>query len=94
MNKIIAHNNHYSRSYIEVQNAETAIALVKAGLGFTVVPSYFEEFSYGDGLNYSELPNSFALNERAISLLYRKERVLKKEELLFLQCAKQALGLY
>lgn len=94
MDKIISNNNNYENNYIEVQNTETAVALVKSGLGFTVVPSYFEEFSFGDGLKYSELPKSFIPNERIVSLLHRKEKELKKEELLFLQCSKQALSLY
>lgn len=92
MNNVVAHNNSYSSNYIEVQNTETAVALVKAGLGFTVVPSYFEEFSFGDGLAYSELPNSFSKKERSISLMYRKDKTLKKEELFFLECAKEALS--
>lgn len=91
MNNLVAHNN-YSNNYIEAQNTETAVALVKAGLGFTVVPSYFEEFSFDDGLVYSELPNLFSKKERSISLMYRKDKTLKKEELLFLQCAKEALS--
>ena len=94
MNKLVAQNSEYSKSYIEVQNTETAVALVKAGLGFTVVPSYFEEFSYGDGLRYSEIPKSIMLNERSLSLLYRKDKALIEAELLFLNCAKQALSLY
>lgn len=94
MNKILSSNNQYDKNYIEVQNTETAVALVKAGLGFTVVPSYFEEFSFGDGLKYSELPKNIIPDERIVSLMYRKEKSMKKEELLFLQCAKQALSLY
>lgn len=92
MNNIIENNDAYSKNYIEVQNAETAVALVKAGLGFTIVQSYFEEFSHGDELTYSELPDSIILNDRIISLLYRKGRKLTKEELLFIECAQQALG--
>ena len=68
--------------------------MVKAGLGFTVVPSYYEEFSYGDGLRYSELPNTITLNDRIVSLLYLKDRILKKEEMLFLKCAQQSLSVY
>ena len=94
MNKIISHNKNVSRTYIEVQNTETAVALVKAGLGFTVVPSYFEEFSHGDGLRYEEIPDSFAISTRTVSLVYRKNRTLNKEEPLFLNCSKQALATY
>lgn len=93
MNNIIARNN-YADNYIEVQNAETAFALVKEGLGFTVLPSFFELFSYGDGLRYSELPNSIANKERTVSLMHRKDKSLTEEELFFLQCAKKALSLY
>lgn len=94
MNKIVAQNRQCDRNYIEVQNTETAVALVKAGLGFTVVPSYFEEFSYGDGLRYSELPKSVVVKDRIVSLLYLKDRALKPEELLFQKCIKEALSMY
>ena len=94
MNKIVALNKQCARNYIEVQNTETAVALVKAGLGFTVVPSYFEEFSYGDGLRYSELPKSVVVNDRIVSLLYLKDRALKPEEMLFQKCVKEALSMY
>ena len=94
MNAIIAHNGCYSENYIEVQNTETAVSMVKAGLGFTVVPSYYEEFSHGDGLRYSEIPSTIAFNNRIVSLLYLKRRTLTIEEQLFSKCAKQALSMY
>lgn len=94
MNRIIAHDTRYLGNYIEAQNTETAISLVKAGIGFTVVPSYYEEFSHGDGLRYSELPNSITLSDRIVSLLYIKDRTLKVEEKLFIKCAKLALSVY
>ena len=93
MDNIINSNKSYSKNYIEVINAETAVALVKAGLGFTITPSYFEEFTHGDELKYSELPSSIASKNRVIALLYKKGRKLSKEELLFLECAQQALSL-
>lgn len=90
MNDVVASNPRYSNSCIEAQNTETAVALVKAGLGFTVVPSYFEEFSFNDGLKYSELPS--VLKERTVSLMYRNDKTLKPQEKLFMQCAIEALG--
>lgn len=92
MDAIVADGIDDSKCYLEAQNTETAVAMVKAGLGFTVVPSYFEEFAFGDGLKYSELQNASASYERLVCLLYRNDKTLRKEERLFMQCAIETLS--
>lgn len=91
MQKVVEQNSVYSSNYIETQNTETAISLVKSDLGFTVVPSYFEEFSSGDGLEFIELDKTYDNRERKVSLMYRKDKILKEEEKLFIKCAKASL---
>ena len=92
MNAVVAGSADCSKTYIEAQNTETAVAMVKAGLGFTVVPSYFEEFSFDDGLQYSELRGACPAKERTVSLMYRSDKILNKELQLFMRCATEALG--
>ncbi|MBO5287173.1 MAG: LysR family transcriptional regulator [Clostridia bacterium] len=85
-----------SEPIIECQSIESALALVKRGIGATLVPSYVFDFSNRENgdlafyqlplESYPELASSL---ERQVCLFYRKEQFLTQAEHDFIDCVKQ-----
>lgn len=75
---------------IECINIETAVALVRAGLGATIVPSYIAEYgAVGDGIRFLPVDAAGgAEHSRRVCAFYRKEQFLTPSEKRFLACAK------
>lgn len=95
MNKIVSKTG-ISEPAIEAQSIESAISLVKAGLGATIVPSYIASFGESDKMSnlrfiaLSELgiEESSSLYKRKVCLFFRKEQFLTKAEEALIECAK------
>ncbi len=81
---------------IEAQSIESAISLVKAGLGATIVPSYIASFGESDKTNNLRfialsklgIEESSALYKRKVCLFFRKEQFLTKSEQALIECAE------
>lgn len=77
---------------IECQSIESALALVKKGIGVMIVPSYIARGSKNQ--NSSEISFLPLLNvsrdyNRKICLFYRKEQFLTQSEKSFIECVKE-----
>lgn len=85
---------------IECQSVEAALAMVRCGLGITVIPSYISEFgadSQNQGVEFVKLPAELSeqiLSEsrRTVCVFYRREQFLSAAEKVFIECARQARG--
>lgn len=83
---------------IECQSIESALALVKKGIGSMIVPSYIAEYSHpgqNDGVFFKELPNEVRSHlgaelERKVCIFYRKEQFLANAEKTFIEACKIA----
>lgn len=89
---------------IECQNMVTAMALVQAGVGVMLVPSYMaKEIDRGTGdkqnsldrvrflpLDLAAYPTLAGAINRKVCLFYRKEQFLSKSEKAFIRCAIEA----
>lgn len=81
---------------IECQSIESALALVKKGIGSMIVPSYIAEYSHpgqNDGVFFKELPIEVrrrlgAELERNVCIFYRKEQFLANAEKAFIEACK------
>ena len=79
---------------IECQSIESALALVKRGLGATIVPSYVEKYGSEDQNKYirfmplptNDLKSLYDLYKRKVCLFYRKEQFLTQAEKEFISC--------
>ena len=79
---------------IECQSIESALALVKRGLGATIVPSYVEKYGSEDqnkNIRFMSLPTNdikslYDLYKRTVCLFYRKEQFLTQAEKKFISC--------
>lgn len=69
---------------------ESALAMVKAGLGITIVPSYIAKFGHDDGLRFEPIPDEMAdgLKPSKFCLFYRKNQFLTQAEAAFIDCAQ------
>lgn len=79
---------------IECQSIESALALVKKGLGATLVPSYvfnFGDFKGSDCVSFYDLPSELHLKNmsRRVCLFYRKEQSLTESERDFIACVQK-----
>ena len=85
---------------IECQSIESALSLVKRGLGATIVPSYVEKYGSDEqnknlrfmSLPTKDLPSLCDLYRRKVCLFYRKEQFLSAAEKEFILCVKQITG--
>lgn len=82
---------------IECQSIESALALVKRGLGVMIVPSYIAQYGSEEQKNqleflelpteaYQKQPTTF---KRKVCLFYRKSQVLSQAEKDFIFCVKE-----
>ena len=78
---------------IECQSIESALALVKRGIGITLVPSYVEKYGnteQNQALRFLPLTNLLPgyedINKRQVCLFYRKEQFLTETEKKFISC--------
>lgn len=71
---------------IECQSIESALSLVKKGLGATIVPSYITR-NNDDNIKFVSLnKNSQEKYQRKICIFYRKEQFLTQSEKDFIDC--------
>lgn len=89
---------------VECQNMVTAMALVQAGVGVMLVPSYMAKGKSGESddkgnlldavcflpLDLKEYPTLVDETNRKVCLFYRKEQFLSKSEKGFIRCAIEA----
>lgn len=87
---------------IECQNMVTAMALVQAGVGVMLVPSYMakndgadDKINFLDAVRFLPLdlaayPTLAVETNRKVCLFYRKEQFLSKSEKSFIRCAVEA----
>ena len=77
---------------IECQSIESAMALVKHGLGAMLVPSYIAEFGTAEqnrNILFLPLPTEWAkAYQRDVCLFYRKEQFLTQAEREFIACVE------
>ena len=73
------------RAQIECQSIESALALVKRGIGAMLVPSYIAMAEKGQGVIFLELDSS-SKYERRVCLFYRNEQFLTQAEKDFIEC--------
>lgn len=76
-----------SKPQIECQSIESALALVKAGLGVMLVPSYFD-VKQNDDVRFVSLDSEY---NRKVCIFYRKEQFLTMSERDFITCVKKAI---
>ena len=82
---------------IECQSIESALALVKRGIGITLVPSYVAKYGtreQNQALRFLPLTNlgSEDINKRQVCLFYRKEQFLTETEKEFISCVCKITG--
>ena len=80
----IASDKGIRKPEIECQSIESALALVKRGIGAMLVPSYFDVES-NDDIRFLPLENSEEY-KRTVCLFYRKEQFLTQAEKDFIDC--------
>ena len=82
---------------IECQSIESALSLVKKGIGATIVPSYVSQYGTGEqneNIRFLRLPvdkypkweNAY---RRKVCLFYRREQFLTQAERQFITCVKE-----
>lgn len=82
---------------IECQSIESALSLVKKGIGVMIVPSYISrEYKNRQNSEVEFLPltdisqsNSVSSYKRKVCLFYRKEQFLSQSEKIFIDCVKE-----
>jgi len=82
---------------IECQSIESAMALVRQGIGTMFVPSYIRDFGsveQNKGVHFYKLPRDHypglkPMAKRKVSLFYRREQFLTQAEKSFISCAKE-----
>ncbi|NLW91182.1 MAG: LysR family transcriptional regulator [Syntrophomonadaceae bacterium] len=82
---------------IECQSIESAMALVKQGIGAMLVPSYIRDYGLDEQnkkvrfyqLPLDQYPLLKSATKRKVSLFYRKEQFLTQAEKSFIECAKE-----
>ena len=78
---------------IHCSSIESALAMGKAGLGITIVPSYIAEFGQDDGLRFEPIPKEMAdgMKPSKFCLFYRKNQFLTQAEATFIDCARRVV---
>ncbi|MBR5513511.1 MAG: LysR family transcriptional regulator [Ruminococcus sp.] len=86
---------------IECQSVESALAMVRCGLGVTLIPSYIYEFGNAQNreIYFIKLPDELSEQvlkngRRTVCVFYRREQFLSKAEKAFIECAKEVKQLY
>ena len=82
---------------IECQSIESAMALVKQGIGTMLVPSYIRDYGSDEHnrnvhfyqLTLEQYPFLKPTTKRKVSLFYRKEQFLTQAEKRFIHCARE-----
>ena len=82
---------------IECQSIESAMALVKQGIGAMLVPSYIRDYGSDEqnkNVHFYQLPLDQypflkSTTKRKVSLFYRREQFLTQAEKSFIKCAKE-----
>ena len=82
---------------IECQSIELALALVKRGIGITLVPSYVEKYGTDEQrhnlrfltLPIENIPAFKEISKRNVCLFYRKEQFLTNSEKILISCIKE-----
>lgn len=82
---------------IECQSIESAMALVKQGIGAMLVPSYIRDYGMDEqntNVHFYQLPLDQypflkSTTKRKVSLFYRREQFLTQAEKSFIKCAKE-----
>lgn len=85
---------------IECHTIESALALVKRGIGVMIVPSYISRYGSEElnqiisflPLSIQEMPGLNGLMKRKICLFYRKEQFLSEVERDFIKCAQSVVN--
>ena len=79
-----------ARPGIECQSIESALCLVKRGLGVTLVPSYIARAS-DERIRFLSVSGAAgAVGERRVCVFYRKEQFLTRAERDFIDCITQS----
>lgn len=83
-------NSYFPRKQANVisESISTALALVKNGLGYTIVPSYIVKYGIDDNLYFEEIKSSI---ERNVCLFYRKQQFLSQSERQFIECVVNSI---
>jgi DNA-binding transcriptional LysR family regulator len=78
---------------IHCSSIESALAMVKEGLGITIVPSYIAKFGQDDGLRFEPIPKEMAegMKPSKFCLFYRKHQFLTKAEAAFIDCTRRVV---
>ncbi len=78
---------------IHCSSIESALAMVKAGLGITIVPSYIAEFGNDDGLRFELIPKEMVIDMKPsqFCLFYRRNQFLTDAEVTFISCASRVV---
>ena len=77
-------------SIIECQNIVTALSMVRAGIGVTLVPSYLADYGDTNGIRFIDLPVKYTETaNREICLFYRKEQFLSSAEKAFIASSQE-----
>jgi len=81
----------------ECQSIESAMALVRQGIGAMLVPSYIRDYGSAEQnkkvhfyqLSLDRYPQIKSTTKRKVSLFYRREQFLTQAEKNFIECAKK-----
>jgi len=78
---------------MECRNMSTALSLVDAGVGVTLVPSYMKDYGepYKD-IAYLSLSGFLTEQERRVCIFFRKEQYLSRAEKKFIDCSLRAIN--
>lgn len=81
---------------VEIQSIESSLAMVRAGLGIMLVPSYIAQNNINSSLRFKELPisikNKMRLElKRSVCIFYRKEQYLTETEKNFIMACKNVI---
>lgn len=84
---------------IECQSVESALALVKRGIGAMLAPSYVAKYGSAEqngGIRFLPIPKEQypeweSLQRREVCLFYRKEQFLSQSELVFIDSGRDAV---
>lgn len=86
--------SHSIEPSIHCSSIESALAMVKAGLGITIVPSYIAEFGKDGGLRFEPIPREMAdgMKPSKFCLFYRRNQFLTQAEATFIDCARRVVS--
>lgn len=78
---------------IHCSSIESALAMVKAGLGITIVPSYIAKFGQDDGLRFELIPEEMTVSMKPskFCIFYRKNQFLAQADAAFINSARRVV---